>query len=68
LYSKQFSNDGAIARVKINANNYLSNAENLITRGLPDTLVVAYENYHCNLKAKDGAIWSLTANSVLILF
>jgi hypothetical protein len=42
MYSKPssnagFSNADLIIRVKINANNYLQNAENSIIRGLPNT-------------------------------
>jgi hypothetical protein len=43
--SKSSYNTDSIVRVKINANNCLQNAENLIIRGLSND-VVAYERCH----------------------
>jgi hypothetical protein len=44
------SNANWITRVKINANSYLLNAENVLLRGLHNT-IVAYEKYYCCLKS-----------------
>jgi hypothetical protein len=50
-YSKPYSSADSIMRMKINANNYLPNAENSISYAVYQTPTAAYETFRYNLES-----------------